>query len=229
MKLINSNLFVADRRVINATDNELIIKDCLLLFQFFIYNSKSFESISPVLSTLIKFLKHNDKTIVSQSCHTLLIFCQSFQQSRTALIKPEICGKLIDLWVNTDDEAIARPIFSIMKSLLVRFNDYKNRLLSKELNILEMMPKLVRSSESNALFVCQLIQMIAMKPINAKKFDAIEQINLMVRMKTLRLVNDLLQSQKSFAIKSSAMNALFVMAHNSTIDQLRPLSEQGLS
>ena len=225
--------FVTDYRVINAANNEALDKrvfdkDALLLFQYFIYNSKNFESICPVLSTLIKLLKHSDKTVVSQSCYTILIFCQSFQRSRTALFEAQVCDKLIDLWVSTDEEEIIKPIFSIIKSLLVRFNAYKNQMLSKELNILEIIPKLVNSSDLNAIYACEIIKMIAMKPINAKKFGATEQIQLIIRMRTICSINNLLQSHNSFAVKSSALNALFVMAYNSTIDQLKPLAEQGL-
>ena len=213
----------------NDTNNEILIANGLRLLKYFIFFAKDFQTVSPVLSTLIKGLKHSEETVIVQTCHTLLIFSQSFRESRQSIIDSNVCKRLTDLWLESlEKEEIFRSIFSIIKSILPRFNDYKNHFLSKELNILEMIPKLVKSNEENRIYATDIIKMISMKPLNAQKYSSTEQINTIIKYKVIEDINNLLENDESNEVKSSALNAIFILAKNCELDQLNKLAEQGI-
>ncbi|CAG2161513.1 unnamed protein product [Oppiella nova] len=55
-----------------------------------------------------------------------------------------------------------------------------------------------------------------MKPICAKKYAPTKQIQLIINKNTIQFINDLLENDNSFKVKSSALNAILVTAYNAS-------------
>ncbi|XP_054166685.1 uncharacterized protein LOC128964150 [Oppia nitens] len=228
--LLPDNLLINDIiGVINESNDVNLVTLSLKSMQFYLYYCRKFDTISAVLPVLTKLLNQTNMIIVAEVCNTIYIFTQMFQSSRKAVIASQVCHKLLDLWSDTTDEAIIKPIYSIFVAIVSRFNEYKNSMLGPDLNVLKIIPQLISSTDLNKLCAINLIKCLAMKPICAKHYLPQQQIQQIIDSKTICLINDLIENNdnNSDILKSSAVNAIFVMAYNASIDQLKYMADQG--
>ncbi len=201
--------------------------------QFYPIWSKNFDEISGILSSLIKFIRHSDKRIVSQSCYTLLIFSQNCREARFAIIKASISDKLVDLLLNCDsvhynsEEDFIKPIIGLFMTFLPLSNRYKNEFLKA--NILSIVTKNVNSCQCQKRYACDIIKMICMNPICSKLDKPTQQIQQIIDSKTLLLVYNLLENDDIFDVKFCALNAIFVAVYKANTQQLRELANQGIN
>ncbi len=230
MKIICFNFIF---RNLNETNDINIIKDALLLLQFYPIWSKNYEEMSSILSSLIKFIRHSDKSIVSQSCYTLLIFSQNCRNARFAIIDSSISGKLVDLLLNCDsvhynsEEDFIKPIIGLFMAFLPLYNGYKDEFLKA--NILSIVTKYVNSCQCQRRYACDIIKMICMNPICSKLDNPTQQIQQIIDSKTLLLIYNLLENDHIFDVKFCALNAIFVAVYKANNEQLRELANQGIN
>jgi len=194
--------------------------------------SKNFETVSPILLPLNNFIKHNDKSIVSQSLYSLLVFSNNCTNARHAIIQSSISDELTELLLNCDsdhsnpDEDVVKPIMGLLMKLLPLLNRYKDEFLNS--NILSVIDKYVISCQCRRRYASDLIKLICMTPVCFKLDSPTNQIQQVIDSKKLLLINDLLENDDNSDVKSSALNAIFVVAYKSTTDQLKQLVDQGI-